>query len=519
MAAQTDIQNFYGNSTYMSLMEHLKELHPKEIQAFVLEELHIYGNSRIGMLKLGMNIVEMDESGVEIGFEAVPPTEYFGRNLGQKRYELSNHTSTLLSAGLGNTLVTVTDKKVYVDGSSGIEFEPEITTISDYYPNGAPIASRAYSIVEYRYGFNGQELENEINGDGNVLSATFWEYDTRLARRWNIDPVDKEFESSYACFAGNPILMADPNGDDASSALVSGLALATGAYIGASFRDLREWQWNEETMLGGAAIAAYGKNKIKLPALLAGGINLMSHYQAHDPDNGKEPTTTRGITGYLLVGYSSVIIGDVFKNWENLNNSWTLGLTMFSAGVLNASVANMDHKANYGNDESLSGFEQFQKFIGGALIGWMGLSSWGEANGSGDFNYFKSDKGYLFGSSEKGKMVNKMLVYGLVNLASDFAYSSHKDRKRYSYLGVFAAGTVNGYFQSQKSSSEYKENLKGKSKFDVFLDESAYGFFGLISENMISTISKGKTPFENGLNVRKVSIGNYKTIMQFFIRN
>ena len=38
----------------MSLLEHLKELHPKEVQAFVLEELHIYGNSKIGMLKMGM---------------------------------------------------------------------------------------------------------------------------------------------------------------------------------------------------------------------------------------------------------------------------------------------------------------------------------------------------------------------------------------------------------------------------------------------------------------------------------
>jgi len=52
--SKTDIQNFFGNSTYMSLLEHLKELHPKEVQAFVLEKLHIYGNSKIGMLKMGM---------------------------------------------------------------------------------------------------------------------------------------------------------------------------------------------------------------------------------------------------------------------------------------------------------------------------------------------------------------------------------------------------------------------------------------------------------------------------------
>ncbi|MCB9236209.1 MAG: hypothetical protein H6581_31460 [Bacteroidia bacterium] len=42
----------------------------------------------------------------------------------------------------------------------------------------------------------------------------FWEYDSRLGRRRNIDPVDKPWESSYAAFLGNPIRVIDPNGDD-----------------------------------------------------------------------------------------------------------------------------------------------------------------------------------------------------------------------------------------------------------------------------------------------------------------
>ena len=40
------------------------------------------------------------------------------------------------------------------------------------------------------------------------LSAEFWQYDTRLGRRWNVDPVLKEYESPYACFAGNPVRFA-----------------------------------------------------------------------------------------------------------------------------------------------------------------------------------------------------------------------------------------------------------------------------------------------------------------------
>ena len=64
----------------------------------------------------------------------------------------------------------------------------------------------------YRYFFNGQESDNEVFGEGVSLSAEFWQYDSRLGRRWNVDPVFKEYESPYACFAGNPMRFADPRG-------------------------------------------------------------------------------------------------------------------------------------------------------------------------------------------------------------------------------------------------------------------------------------------------------------------
>jgi hypothetical protein len=72
----------------------------------------------------------------------------------------------------------------------------------------------------YRFGFNGQEKVDEIAGAGNHTTAEFWEYDTRLGRRWNRDPVVKPWESSYACFANNPIWYSDVNGDDPATPLV-----------------------------------------------------------------------------------------------------------------------------------------------------------------------------------------------------------------------------------------------------------------------------------------------------------
>ena len=76
--------------------------------------------------------------------------------------------------------------------------------------------NQSYYIGGYRYFFNGQEADNEVLGEGMSLSAEFWQYDTRLGRRWNVDPVFKEYESPYACFAGNPVWFADYRGVDTS---------------------------------------------------------------------------------------------------------------------------------------------------------------------------------------------------------------------------------------------------------------------------------------------------------------
>ena len=66
----------------------------------------------------------------------------------------------------------------------------------------------------YRFGFNGQEKDDEIFGSsGTSYTAEFWQYDSRLGRRWNLDPKPNPSISRYAAFAGNPILYSDVKGD------------------------------------------------------------------------------------------------------------------------------------------------------------------------------------------------------------------------------------------------------------------------------------------------------------------
>jgi RHS repeat-associated protein len=130
---------------------------------------------------------------------------------GQKRYELSNHTSTKLSTGLGNVLVTITDKKVAVPnaGSTAIAyFQAEITMISDYYPFGSKMEDRSWNAgSSYSFGFQGQLQDDEIKGDGNSVNYKYRMHDPRIGRFFSVDPLFKEYayNSPYA-FSENRVI-------------------------------------------------------------------------------------------------------------------------------------------------------------------------------------------------------------------------------------------------------------------------------------------------------------------------
>ena len=90
-----------------------------------------------------------------------------------------------------------------------------IHSASDYYPFGMLEPGRNFPTVTdtYRYGFIGQMKVNDIyNSFGSICDAEFWEYDTRIGRRWNADPVMEAWQSRYACFYNNTIFFTDPFG-------------------------------------------------------------------------------------------------------------------------------------------------------------------------------------------------------------------------------------------------------------------------------------------------------------------
>jgi RHS repeat-associated protein len=93
-------------------------------------------------------------------------------------------------------------------------YTAEIVKSTEYSCYGVELSGWGYvSVDSYRYGFNGQEKEKEITGSETHTSAEFWMYDSRLGRRWQLDPVVQTFISDYACFGNNPIKMNDVLGN------------------------------------------------------------------------------------------------------------------------------------------------------------------------------------------------------------------------------------------------------------------------------------------------------------------
>lgn len=80
--------------------------------------------------------------------------------------------------------------------------------ISNYYPGGSIMPGRNFSSGDYRYGFNGQEKDDEVkNATGTHLNFKFRGYDSRLGRFWSRDPLAKDYPwNSPYVFAENDVI-------------------------------------------------------------------------------------------------------------------------------------------------------------------------------------------------------------------------------------------------------------------------------------------------------------------------
>jgi RHS repeat-associated protein len=129
----------------------------------------------------------------------------------------------------------------------------------------------------YRYGFNGQEKSDEIAGAGNSYTAEYWQYDARLGRRWNLDPVPTTSLSGYNVLEGNPIRFTDPLGNtwfDKAKAKLWSLTHGGGGRVQKS-SDGKNWiAYGAQPDGGGISIRRFKDHHIKLKFEFKGEVSL-----------------------------------------------------------------------------------------------------------------------------------------------------------------------------------------------------------------------------------------------------
>ena len=164
-----------------------------------LEEMHLYGSSRLGLTELKRTVAE----------ETIPLYPVHDSSLiGWKRYELSNH--------LGNVLAVISDKKTGVAGSGSSigYYTAEVISDQEYYPFGMGMPGRRWSVGGYAYGFNGKENDNEVKGMGNQQDYGMRIYDPRLGKFLSVDPLTGSYPwlTPYQYSSNNPIYNIDLDG-------------------------------------------------------------------------------------------------------------------------------------------------------------------------------------------------------------------------------------------------------------------------------------------------------------------
>ncbi|HEX8548163.1 MAG TPA: RHS repeat-associated core domain-containing protein, partial [Cytophagaceae bacterium] len=171
-----------------------------EVHTYKLKEFPIYGSDRIGVYKPEALIDYFTYSATEKRvFTNRPFASSFEREVGKKEYELKDH--------LGNVRVVFSD--IRSEASLGGK-EVNVKSYYNYYAFGAVEPGRNKSITDYRFNFNGKEMDYEIGWQDYGMRI----YRPDIGRFGSVDPITSQYpELTPYQFAGNmPIRYIDLDG-------------------------------------------------------------------------------------------------------------------------------------------------------------------------------------------------------------------------------------------------------------------------------------------------------------------
>lgn len=160
---------------------------------------------------------------------------------------------------------------------------------------------------QYRYGFNGKEMDNETyGGQGNEYDYGFRIYNPRVGRFLSVDPLYKEYpwNSTYAFAENDVIRSVDLDGLEK--------VIYTFAYTNKEWKITKLDVPNDKRILGDGILVKWGKNYFYGNELPAGstGRYLTKEYEDFIPT----PKHISGEQGnFLTVGYGHQITPDDVK--------------------------------------------------------------------------------------------------------------------------------------------------------------------------------------------------------------
>jgi len=314
--------------------------------------------------------------------------------IGDKRYELSNH--------LGNVLVVINDKKIpNLNGMSLINFNADVLSYNDYYPFGQLVPNRHGSSSAYRYGFQGQEKDDEIKGEGNSLNYTFRMHDPRVGRFFARDPLSSKYPylTPYQFSSNQPIHAQELEGCESASEIQP--------YVGVSLN----WGSNNKSVsLTGHATGNVGNWQ----GSVGGSVTLFEQFYS----TGKGGVEFRGsFLGGFNDGNTNITFGtNYFKGLGGMSEfNQRTGIMNIGVGKFNFSYENDGFpfqmlKLSDGNDNYRSAAVNisFGKLAAG-------------------FNLFTGGRTSYFGDTEK---VNK-------GIASGPRTGSFGEKMPYGYVNEF----------------------------------------------------------------------------------
>lgn len=169
--------------------------------SFVKDEQMLYGSSRIGVKSVHSNMLTTPAA-----------SALFTRTLGMKQFEGTNH--------LGNVLSVFSDLPMGVSTGNTIGMNTaNVIQANDYYSFGMTMPGRSFcSSTGYRYGFNGKELNPELETATYDYGMRI--YDARVGRFLSVDPLFKGYAwlTPYQFASNRPIYAVDLDGLESSQA-------------------------------------------------------------------------------------------------------------------------------------------------------------------------------------------------------------------------------------------------------------------------------------------------------------